>query len=210
VRILVLNSGSSSIKYKFFDTGENLCRAEGQVERIGLAGSLLHHRRADGDRIRTGIEAVDHGQAIETVIAVLLSKNHGVISKKDEIEAVGHRVAHGGERLTQSVLVTDEVRELIQNCIELAPLHNPHNLMGIDACAQILPGVPQVAVFDTAFHHKIPAYAYFTGGMAYGDMVFTELRIVMWPRKRLRNLADRWTRLTLSPATWATAAVWQL
>jgi acetate kinase len=160
VRILVLNSGSSSIKYKFFDTGENLCRAEGQVERIGLAGSLLHHRRADGDRIRTGIEAVDHGQAIETVIAVLLSKNHGVISKKDEIEAVGHRVAHGGERLTQSVLVTDEVRELIQNCIELAPLHNPHNLMGIDACAQILPGVPQVAVFDTAFHHKIPAYAY--------------------------------------------------
>jgi acetate kinase len=160
VRILVLNSGSSSVKYKFFDTESQTCRAEGQVERIGLSGSLLHHRREDGDRIRSGIEAVDHAQAIETVIAVLLSKNHGVIEKKDEIEAVGHRVAHGGESLTRSVLVTDDVKQAIQNCIELAPLHNPHNLRGIDACNRLLPGVPQVAVFDTAFHHTIPTHAY--------------------------------------------------
>jgi acetate kinase len=160
VKILVLNSGSSSVKYKFYDTAENACSAEGQVERIGLSGSLLHHKRFDGDRIRSGIEAVDHAQAIETVIAVLLSRNHGVISGKDEIEAVGHRVAHGGEELTRSVLVTDEVRESIKQCIELAPLHNPHNLRGIDACDQLLPGVPQVAVFDTAFHHTIPPHAY--------------------------------------------------
>lgn len=160
MRILVLNSGSSSVKYKFFDTSKHLCLAEGQVERIGLSGSLLHHRRHDGDRIRTGIEALDHGQAIETVIAVLMSENHGVISSKSDIEAVGHRVAHGGEKLTESVLITEEVRQSIRDCIELAPLHNPHNLRGIDACRQLLPDVPQVAVFDTAFHHTMPPSAY--------------------------------------------------
>jgi acetate kinase len=160
VNILVLNSGSSSVKYKFFDSEEGLCKAEGQVERIGLSGSLLHHKRLDGDRIRTGIDAPDHARAIETVIAVLLSKNHGVISAKEEIDAVGHRVAHGGEGLTESVLVTDDVRQAISDCVELAPLHNPHNLRGIDACAQLLPSVPQVAVFDTAFHHTLPACAY--------------------------------------------------
>ncbi len=160
MRILVLNSGSSSVKYKFFDTGKRLCLAEGQVERIGLPGSLLHHKRFDGDRIRTGVEALDHGKAIEIVIAVLMSENHGVISEKGEIEAVGHRVAHGGERLTESALITDEVRKAIHDCIELAPLHNPHNLRGIDACKQLLPDIPQVAVFDTAFHHTMPASSY--------------------------------------------------
>jgi acetate kinase len=160
VLILVLNSGSSSVKYKFFDTVEGVCKAEGQVERIGLAGSLLHHRRFDGDRIRTGVEALDHARAIETVIAVLLSRNHGVISDKNQIEAVGHRVAHGGEKLTESVLVTDGVRKAISDCVELAPLHNPHNLRGIEACSQLLEGVPQVAVFDTAFHHTLPPRAF--------------------------------------------------
>lgn len=160
MNILVLNSGSSSVKYKLFDTCKSVCLAEGQVERIGLSGSLLHHRRSDGDHIRTGVEAADHGQAIETVIAVLLSKNHGVISDKKEIEAVGHRVAHGGEKLTESVLITDEVKAAIEACIELAPLHNPHNLRGVEACAALLSGAPQVAVFDTAFHHTVPPHAY--------------------------------------------------
>jgi acetate kinase len=160
VKILVLNSGSSSVKYKFFGALESACLAEGQVERIGLSGSLLHHRRADGDHIKTGVEAVDHGQAIETVIAVLLSKNHGVISRKEEIDAVGHRVAHGGENLTKSVLITDEIMKAIEDCIELAPLHNPHNLMGIEACGGLLPDVPQVAVFDTAYHHTVPPHAH--------------------------------------------------
>ena len=109
MKILVLNSGSSSVKYKMYEAAENRSLAEGQVERIGLSGSLLHHRRADGDHIRTGVEAVDHGQAIETVIAVLLSRNHGVIADKHEIGAVGHRVAHGGEKFTESALITDEV-----------------------------------------------------------------------------------------------------
>ena len=160
MRILVINSGSSSVKYKFFVTPENRCLAEGQVERIGLSGSLLHHKRADGDRVRVGVEVTDHAQAIEAVIAVLISPNHGVIADRSEIDAVGHRVAHGGEGLTESVLVTPEVTKEIQDCIELAPLHNPHNLHGIDACAELLPGVPQVAVFDTAFHHTVPPHAY--------------------------------------------------
>ena len=160
MKILVLNSGSSSVKYKLFESAEGVCLAEGQVERIGLSGSLLHHRRADGDHIHIGVEAVDHGQAIETVIAVLLSKNHGVISDKGQIEAVGHRVAHGGEKFKGSVLITDEVTEAIEDCIELAPLHNPHNLRGVEACATLLPGISQVAVFDTAFHHTVPPHAY--------------------------------------------------
>ncbi|MGD9141298.1 MAG: acetate kinase, partial [bacterium] len=160
MRILVINSGSSSVKYKFFVTPERKSLAEGQVERIGLSGSLLHHKRADGDRVRVGVEITDHAQAIDSVIAVLISPNHGVITDRSEIDAVGHRIAHGGEKLTESVLITPEVRDEIENCIELAPLHNPHNLRGIDACAELLPGVPQVAVFDTAFHHTIPPEAY--------------------------------------------------
>ena len=160
MRILVLNCGSSSVKYKFFRTPDENPLAEGQVERIGLSGVLLHHRRADGDKVRVGADVLDHSQAIEAVVAVLISPNHGVISDRTEIDAVGHRVAHGGEALTESVLVTPEVRDEIQNCIELAPLHNPHNLIGIDACASLLPGVPQVAVFDTAFHHTLPPRAF--------------------------------------------------
>lgn len=160
MRILIINSGSSSVKYKFFVTPENKSLADGQVERIGLSGSLLHHKRADGDRVRVGVDITDHAQAIDAVIAILISPNHGVISDRTEIDAVGHRIAHGGEKLTESVLITPEVRDEIENCIELAPLHNPHNLRGVDACAELLPGVPQVAVFDTAFHHTIPPEAY--------------------------------------------------
>jgi acetate kinase len=160
VRILVINSGSSSVKYKFFVTPENTALAEGQVERIGLSGSLLHHKRADGDKVRVGIDVIDHAQAIEAVIAVLISPNHGVISDRSEIDAVGHRIAHGGESLTESVLITPEVQQEIESCIELAPLHNPHNIHGINACAALLPGIPQVAVFDTAFHHTMPPHAY--------------------------------------------------
>ena len=160
MKILVINSGSSSVKYKFFNTPETEPLAEGQVERIGLSGSLLHHKRADGDKIRVGVEVIDHAQAIEAVIGVLISPNHGVITDRGEIDAVGHRIAHGGESLTESVLITPEIEKEIQDCIELAPLHNPHNLHGIEACAALLPGVRQVAVFDTAFHHTIPPHAY--------------------------------------------------
>lgn len=163
MKVLVLNSGSSSIKYQFIETSTRDVLAKGQVERIGMDDAVLTHVRADGDTIKISAEILDHNIAIEYVIAILLSKNHGVIKDKSEIEAVGHRVVHGGETFSGSVLITDEVIEKIRENIELAPLHNPHNLRGILACKRLLPDTPQVAVFDTAFHQKMPEYAFIYG-----------------------------------------------
>ncbi|MFN3134931.1 MAG: acetate/propionate family kinase [Candidatus Kryptonium sp.] len=163
MKVLVLNSGSSSIKYQFIETSTRDVLAKGQVERIGMDDAVLTHVRADGDTIKISAEILDHNIAIEYVIAILLSKNHGVIKDKSEIEAVGHRVVHGGEAFSGSVLITDEVIEKIRENIELAPLHNPHNLRGILACKRLLPDTPQVAVFDTAFHQKMPEYAFIYG-----------------------------------------------
>ncbi len=163
MKVLVLNSGSSSVKYQFIETSTREVLAKGQVERIGMDDAVLTHIRADGDTVKISAEILDHNIAIEYVIAVLLSKNHGVIKDKSEIEAVGHRVVHGGEAFSGSVLITDEVIEEIRENIELAPLHNPHNLRGILACKRLLPNTPQVAVFDTAFHQKMPEYAFIYG-----------------------------------------------
>jgi len=129
----------------------------------GMNGATLTNRRHDGDEIKIAGEIVDHTAAIEYILAVLLSKNHGVIGDKSEIQAVGHRVVHGGETFSDSALITSEVIKALQDTIELAPLHNPHNLRGITACQVQLPGIPQVAVFDTAFHQKMPKKAYLYG-----------------------------------------------
>ncbi len=164
MKILILNSGSSSIKYQFIDTETKpSAQARGTVERIGMKGAIINHMRADGDKVKVAGEIVDHQAAIEYILAILLSKNHGVIKDRDEINAVGHRMVHGGEKFTGSVLITPEVIEGIEDCIDLAPLHNPHNLKGITACQRLLKDLPNVAVFDTAFHHKIPDYAYMYG-----------------------------------------------
>jgi acetate kinase len=163
MKVLVLNSGSSSIKYQFIETTTHQVLAKGQVERIGMDDAVLSHVRIDGDTVKFSAEILDHNIAIEYVVAILLSKNHGVIKDKSEIEAVGHRVVHGGETFSGSVLITDEVIEKIRENIELAPLHNPHNLRGIMACKRLLPDTPQVAVFDTAFHQKMPEYAFIYG-----------------------------------------------
>lgn len=163
MKILVLNCGSSSVKYQLIDTEQRIALATGSVSRIGMTGALLSHRRYDGDEVKLSGEILDHQVAIEYVLSILLSKNHGVISDRSEIDAVGHRVVHGGERFTESVLITQEVLEGIRECIDLAPLHNPHNLRGINACLRLLPGTPQVAVFDTAFHSAMPAHAYIYG-----------------------------------------------
>jgi len=160
--VLVLNCGSSSVKYQLIEFRDDASqvRAKGSVERIGMRGAILNHFREDGDRVKLAGEILDHQVAIEYILAILLSKNHGVIRAHSEIAAVGHRVVHGGEALTQSVLIDAAVMEKLRECIELAPLHNPHNIKGIEACRRLLPGVPQVAVFDTAFHHTIPDYAF--------------------------------------------------
>ncbi len=163
MKILVLNCGSSSIKYQFVETKDRNLLAKGQVERIGMSSAILTHQPAGKDKIKIVGEILDHSIAIEYVIAVLLSPNHGVIKDKKEIDAVGHRVIHGGETFSGSVLITDAVMKALKDNIELAPLHNPPSIKGIEAAKSHLPHAPQCGVFDTAFHVKMPAKAYLYG-----------------------------------------------
>lgn len=163
MKILVVNCGSSTIKYQLIELETENVLAKGKVERIGMAGAVLTHKPFDRDEIKIGAEIIDHNAGIEYVISILLSKNHGVIKRKEEIDAVGHRVVHGGETFSGSVLINDEVLKQIRACIEYAPLHNPHNLRGINACMKLLPDIQQVAVFDTAFHQKMPKVSYIYG-----------------------------------------------
>ena len=137
--------------------------AKGSVERIGMRAAILNQIRHDGDKVKIAGEIIDHQMAIEYIMGILLSPNHGVIKSKNEIDAVGHRVVHGGEKFSGSVLITQEVMDMLHDCIDLAPLHNPHNIKGIRACERLLPMKPMVGVFDTAFHSTIPDYAYIYG-----------------------------------------------
>jgi acetate kinase len=163
MKILVLNCGSSSVKYQLIDVDKSYVLAKGMVSRIGMSESVLVHKPHDRPEITISGEILDHIVAVEHVIAILLSPNHGVMKDKSGISAVGHRVVHGGEKFPDSALIDKEVMQVLRSCIELAPLHNPHNIRGINACMQLLPGVPQVAVFDTAFHQKMPPFAYIYG-----------------------------------------------
>lgn len=163
MNILVMNCGSSSVKYQLIDVDSPKTLARGSVERIGMSGATLSNLRHDGDDINIAGEIVDHIVALEYILAVLLSKQHGVIQDRSEIHAIGHRVVHGGETFTSSVLITDEVIKKIRQNFEIAPLHNPHNLRGINACQVNLPGTPQVGVFDTAFHQQMPRKAFLYG-----------------------------------------------
>jgi acetate kinase len=160
MNILVLNCGSSSIKFQLMNIGKQKVYAKGIVEKVGLKGSFLRLEKENGDKVRFEGEVIDHQIGIEYILGVLISKEHGCISKITEIDAVGHRVAHGGERFKESTLIDDDAVKDIRWCIQLAPLHNPANLKGILAMQTLLPAVPQVAVFDTAFHQTIPDYAY--------------------------------------------------
>jgi len=162
MKILILNCGSSSVKYSLYDMTEGeRALVSGLVERIGLDDPRLIHTLADGQEI-TQEKAMlrDHRQAIELVLATLTHPDHGILDSTEEIEAVGHRVVHGGERFARSVRIDAEVMQALYDHISLAPLHNPPNITGIEAVAAILPDVPQVGVFDTAFHQTMPAYAY--------------------------------------------------
>ncbi len=163
MNVLVLNSGSSSIKYQFIDTDNQDALAKGQIERIGMSSAVLTHTPKGKEKIKIVGEILDHTIAIEYVLAVLLSPNHGVIKDKSEIDAVGHRVVHGGEDFSGSVLITNKVMEVLKENIELAPLHNPANIKGIKATQSHLPSTPQIGVFDTAFHAKMPPHAYLYG-----------------------------------------------
>ncbi|WP_434564206.1 acetate kinase [Thermoanaerobacterium thermosaccharolyticum] len=159
MKILVINCGSSSLKYQLIESKDGNVLAKGLAERIGINDSLLTHN-ANGEKIKIKKDMKDHKDAIKLVLDALVNSDYGVIKDMSEIDAVGHRVVHGGEYFTSSVLITDDVLKAITDCIELAPLHNPANIEGIKACKQIMPDVPMVAVFDTAFHQTMPDYAY--------------------------------------------------
>lgn len=159
--VLVLNCGSSSIKYQLINMAEeSQLLAKGLVERVGFTDAILTHKPEGKDRYETVTNIPDHTVGINLVLEALVDKKHGVISSLNEIKAVGHRVAHGGEFFTTSSLITDHVKSEIEKCIELAPLHNPANLKGITSMEKLLPEVPQVAVFDTSFHQTMPKYSY--------------------------------------------------
>lgn len=163
MKILVLNCGSSSIKYKLFEMESQDVIAQGVVEKIGMKGSFLKLTLPNGDKAQLEGEILEHRAGIEYILGVLLSDKYGCIKSLSEIDAVGHRVVHGGEAFNESVLITDEVVETLIQCIDLAPLHNPPNLKGINAIKELMPKTPQVAVFDTAFHQTMPDYAYMYG-----------------------------------------------
>lgn len=161
--VLVINAGSSSLKYQLIDMDNADVIAKGLVERIGIDGSVIKHKPAGKDKVEIETPMKDHNDAMKQVIAALTDPTHGVVSDLSGICAVGHRIVHGGEKFSESVLITDEVMEAIEENIELAPLHNPANLMGINACRALMPDVPMVGVFDTAFHANMPKKAFLYG-----------------------------------------------
>jgi acetate kinase len=160
MKILIINTGSSSLKYQLIDMTNEEVLAKGLCDRIGIDNSFLKHTKSGSDPIVIEKVLTNHKSAIKEVISVLLDEKLGVISDMSEITAVGHRVVHGGEKFHDSVIIDENVRKAIEDCIELAPLHNPPNVVGIEACKAIMPTTPMVAVFDTAFHQTMPKHAY--------------------------------------------------
>ena len=160
MKILVLNSGSSSVKYKLIDTETETTLAEGGVEKIGLPDGFLKYKRRDGSKAIVELGMTDHKGSIEAILRILTDNVEGCIKSYDEIDAVGHRVVHGGEKFSQSVLIDDAVKAKIRECYDIAPLHNPANMTGIDAITALMPDTPQVGVFDTAFHQTMPAKSF--------------------------------------------------
>lgn len=163
MKILVLNCGSSSIKYKLFDMTSGDVMAQGGIEKIGLPGAFLKLTDKEGKKVILEKEMPGHQVGIQFILSVLTDEKYGCIKDYKEIDAVGHRVVHGGEKFASSVLITDDVIAKVVECSDLAPLHNPANLKGIEAMEALIPGIPQVAVFDTAFHQTMPDYAYMYG-----------------------------------------------
>lgn len=163
MNVLVINCGSSSLKYQLIHSDTEEVLAKGLCERIGIDGSCLTHQPAGSEKIKTEIAMPNHTVAIQLVLNALTDKKVGVVESLKEIDAVGHRIVHGGEKFAESVVINQEVLKAIEECNDLAPLHNPANLIGVTACMELMPGVPMVAVFDTAFHQTMPRKAYLYG-----------------------------------------------
>ncbi|MBG0781060.1 MAG: acetate kinase [Bacteroidales bacterium] len=163
MKIIVLNCGSSSIKYQLFEMPSKTVLAKGLVDKIGLKGAAIKHKREDGTEVKLEGEILDHQAGIQFLLGILVSEKYGSIKSIEDIDAVGHRVVHAGEKFSGSVFISEEVIDALEECVDLAPLHNPPNLKGIYAMKELLPEVPQVGVFDTAFHQTMPPYAYLYG-----------------------------------------------
>ncbi len=163
MKVLVINCGSSSLKFQLIDSQSERCLAKGLCERIGIDGSMITYAPEGGEKEKTVTPMPDHTEAIRLVLEALTNASTGVVKSLDEIGAVGHRVVHGGEKFAQSVVITDEVLQTVEECNDLAPLHNPANLIGINACRKLMPNTPMVGVFDTAFHQTMPEEAYLYG-----------------------------------------------
>ena len=163
MNILVINCGSSSLKFQLIDSETEKCIAKGLCERIGIEGSQITYPPDGGEKEQTVTPMPDHTEAIRLVLEALTNEKTGVVKSLDEIGAVGHRIVHGGEKFAASTIITDEVMKAIEECNDLAPLHNPANLIGINACKKLMPTTPMVAVFDTAFHQTMPEEAYMYG-----------------------------------------------
>jgi len=160
MKIIILNCGSSSIKYQLVEMPENRVIAKGLIEKVGLKESIIKHKTDSGADLKLEMHIPDHQKGIEEVLNILVSEEHGSLKSLDEIDAIGHRVVHGGEAFSGSVPITDEVITALEECVELAPLHNPPNLAGIYTMKELLPETPQVGVFDTAFHQTMPEHVY--------------------------------------------------
>ncbi len=163
MNILVINCGSSSLKYQLIDSESEKVLAKGLCERIGIDGSAITHQPAGGEKVTVETDMPSHTEAVKLVIEKLTDKEVGVIRSLDEIGAVGHRIVHGGEKFASSVIITEEVLKQVEDCNDLAPLHNPANLVGINSCKEVMPNVSMVGVFDTAFHQTMPNKAYMYG-----------------------------------------------
>ena len=163
MKVLVINCGSSSLKFQLIDSDSEEVLAKGLCERIGIDGGMVTYQPEGKDKIKKNADMPDHTEAVKLVIESLIDKENGVIASLDEIGAVGHRIVHGGENFSSATVINDDVIKAIEECNDLAPLHNPANLIGIRSCQKIMPNVPMVAVFDTAFHQTMPKKAYLYG-----------------------------------------------
>ncbi|MDR1658553.1 MAG: acetate kinase [Deltaproteobacteria bacterium] len=162
--ILVINAGSSSVKFTCFDMADNKkVLATGLVERIGIEGTSMKYTNHKGDEVKGAVDVKNPTDAVKLISERLLDANHGVLKSLNEVKAIGHRVVHGAEKIKDPIIITSEVKEVIKDCFSMSPLHNPHNLNGIEACEGVLPGVPNVGVFDTAFHATMPPNAFLYG-----------------------------------------------
>ncbi|MBI5574554.1 MAG: acetate kinase [Elusimicrobia bacterium] len=199
MKILVLNSGSSSVKYELCNIENETCLAEGQIEAIGTEGAILEHSQ-DGKKTKNPILAKDHTEAISKILKILTSPETGIIKNKNEIAAVGHRIVHGGEYFTESAIVNENVKKKLEECYDIAPLHNPHNVKGILAIETLIPSVPQVVVFDTAFHKTIPEYAFL---YALPYKIYQQYSIRKYGFHGISNqyITERLSEVTKIPAT---------